>query len=390
MAKENESNFDKDDYRSKNYSGDWVKYWLKEVDKRAIAYKKSIFEEMWELSNEKTEHMPESLLKFYPFNQNSLKCIESNKVYLNSPENFNDPYECFICSDQEKFAKTFFIEYINNSDYIQRGIIKEDEFERIKVSYPKPIGYGPYMKTFESIINNILIHEERGFQLEDIRYQAYKEYEKTISVIRNHKIKLTSFSNFNDDEFCRATEMWGHYASSHAGFCVAYDLGSHLSDLKIDSLVRGGMMPCRYSKKPVFMPDFLFWKYYKGSKMTESQKIQFDKTILMSFLNKSSSWRYEKEWRLIVPNEVNEIYGNMIDFFPIRTIYLGVKMSQSDKEYFYDFGKRKNIDIVDMRCATNAYELYGLLTDIDAYNNRKGYYLQSSINDSKYTFLHKI
>lgn len=75
--------------------------------------------------------MPKSVFKFYPFTPNSLKCLESNKVYLNTPENFNDPYDCFICSDQETFAKTFFIEYIEKNDYIQQGIITEDEFERI-------------------------------------------------------------------------------------------------------------------------------------------------------------------------------------------------------------------------------------------------------------------
>lgn len=393
MTKENNSNFSKEDYRSKNYSGDWTKAWLKKVDKSAIAEKKSIFQKMWELCDEKAEHMPKTLLKFYPFNQNSLKCIESNKVYLNSPDNFNDPYDCFICSEQETFAKAFFIEYINNSDYIQRGIITTDEFEKIKASYPDPPGtdiYGHYMKTFESIIRGILIHEDRGFQLDNIRYQAYKEYKKTISMIRNNKIKVTSFSDFDGDEFCRATEMWGHYAASHTGFCVEYDLKSKLLDLKLDSLIRGGMMPCRYSKKPVFIPSSLFWKYYSGSKMTINQKAQFDKAVFMSFLNKSSSWRYEKEWRLMIPGEVSEIYSNLIDFFPIITIYLGIKMPQNDKEYFYDFGKRKNINIVDMRCRDNEYELYGLSVDVDEYYDRKKFYLQSLINKSEYTFLQKI
>ena len=112
MIEGNNSNVSKDDYRSKNYSGNWTKHWLQQADKSAIARKKSIHEAMWELCDEKAEHMPESVFKFYPFTPNSLKCLESNKVYLNTPENFNDPYDCFICSDQETFAKTFFIEYI--------------------------------------------------------------------------------------------------------------------------------------------------------------------------------------------------------------------------------------------------------------------------------------
>lgn len=49
------------------------------------------------------------------------------------------------------FAKTFFIEYIEKNDYIQQGIIMEDEFERIKSSYPDPSGEfipSHYLKTF--------------------------------------------------------------------------------------------------------------------------------------------------------------------------------------------------------------------------------------------------
>lgn len=109
--------------------------------------------------------------------------------------------------------------------------------------------------------------------------------------------------------------MWGYYAASHTGFCVEYDLENALPNIKMDSLVRGGMMPCRYSKKPVFIPNSLFWKYFDDNKLTENQKIQFDKTVLLSFLNKSSSWRNEKEWRLIVPDEISNIYDNLINFF---------------------------------------------------------------------------
>lgn len=390
MLEGNNSNFSKDDYRSKNYSGNWTKHWLQQADKSAIARKKSIHEAMWELCDEKAEHMPKSVFKFYPFTPNSLKCLESNKVYLNTPENFNDPYDCFICSDQETFAKTFFMEYIEKNDYIQQGIITEDEFERIKSSYPDPPGEfipSHYLKTFESIIRSILLLDDRGFKLDGIRYNAHKEYQNTITSIRNNKIRVSSFSSLSDDEFCRSTEMWGHYAASHTGFCVEYDLESKLSNAKIDSLVRGGMMPCKYSKKPIFISSSLFWKYYNGNRMTDNQRIQFEKSILLSFLNKSRSWSYEKEWRLIVPDDVCKMFDNMIDFFPIKAIYLGVKMSRDNREFFYDFAKRKNIFILDMRCRTGAYELEAMPVDVDKYYDWENYVRQSTINKSNYTFL---
>lgn len=391
MIEGNKSNFSKDDYRSKNYSGNWTKHWLQQVDKSAIARKKSIYESMWELCDEKADHMPKSVFKFYPFTPNSLKCLESNKVYLNTPENFNDPYDCFICSAQEVFIKTFFINFVINNDYVKKGIITESELEKIKLSYPdsfRTFISGNYLKTFDSIIGNIiLLDADRGDKISDIRYQAYQAYKNIISSIRNNKIRVSSFSNLSDDEFCRSTEMWGHYAASHTGFCVEYDVESKLSNVKIDSLVRGGMMPCKYSKKPISISSSLFWKYYNGNRMTDNQRIQFEKSILLSFLNKSRSWSYEKEWRLIVPDDVCKMFDNMIDFFPIKAIYLGVKMPSDNREYFYDFAKRKNIPVMDMRCGTDAYELEAVAVDVDKYYDWKTFIRQGTINKSKYTFL---
>lgn len=391
--KDDNNSFGKNDYRSKNYSGDWTKCWLQNVNKNAIARGMSIYEKMWELCDEKLEHMPKSLYKFYPFTPNSLKCIETNKIYLNSPENFNDPYDCFICSDQEKFKKAFFIKYIENSDYIQQGIITEGEFERIKSSSPDSPGEfipNHYLKTFDSIVRSILLLDDRGFKLNNICYDANKEYQNTISSIRNNKIRVSSFSNLSDDEFCRSTEMWGHYAASHTGFCVEYDLESKLSNVKLDSLVRGGMMPCKYSKKPIVISSSLFWKYYNGNRMTDKQRTQFEKSILLSFLNKSRSWSYEKEWRLIVPNDVCKMFDNMIDFFPIKTVYLGVKMPSDNREYFYDFARRKNLPVMDMHYGTDAYELEAVSVDVDKYYDWKNFIRQSTINKSNYTFLWNI
>ena len=35
--------------------------------------------------------------------------------------------------------------------------------------------------------------------------------------------------------------------------------------------------------------------------------MEFDKSILLSFLTKSSSWRYENEWRLLLPVDGQQI-----------------------------------------------------------------------------------
>ena len=62
-------------------------------------------------------------------------------------------------------------------------------------------------------------------------------------------------------------------------------------------------------------------------------------------------------------------------------------MSPDNREFFYDFAKRKNIFILDMRCRTGAYELEAMPVDVDKYYDWENYVRQSTINKSNYTFL---
>ena len=46
-------------------------------------------------------------------NINSLKCIESDGIYLNEPSNFNDPYDCFLWANKDDFLKEYVLQRIN-------------------------------------------------------------------------------------------------------------------------------------------------------------------------------------------------------------------------------------------------------------------------------------
>ena len=54
--------------------------------------------------------------------------------------------------------------------------------------------------------------------------------------------------------------------------------------------------------------------------------MELDKSLMLSFITKSSSWKYENEWRLLLPVDICKIYDNMIPFFPIQAIYIGCRM----------------------------------------------------------------
>lgn len=103
---ENENSaYKKSDYQNKFYNGKWQKGWIKDISKYALDRDVSIYKAMQIKHLEKREHMPKQLFKFFPFNQNSIKCIETNTVFMNNPKNFNDPFDCLLCVDKKEFIK---------------------------------------------------------------------------------------------------------------------------------------------------------------------------------------------------------------------------------------------------------------------------------------------
>ncbi len=88
-----------------------------------------------------------------------------------------------------------------------------------------------------------------------------------------------------------------------------------------------------------------------------------------------------------MPDDVCKMYDDIIDFFPVKTIYLEVRMALDNREYFYDFAKRKNIPVMDMQWETDVYEFGVVAVDVDKYYNWKNFIRQGTINKSNYTFL---
>ena len=116
--------------------------------------------------------------------------------------------------------------------------------------------------------------------------------------------------------------------------------------------------------------------------------MKLDKSLKLSFITKSSSWKYENEWRLLLPVDICKIYDNMIPFFPIKAIYIGCRMHRDNREYLYCLAKRKDIKVYDMSMHEYNFELEGEYceADINNYFQSKEEKRQRELRDSKYEF----
>lgn len=386
--------YNKNDYRSKFYKGRWEKAWIRNRVQYAINKKINLFEAMWEGYSEKMEHMPKSMFKFYPFNHNSLKCLETNAVFMNDPNNFNDPFDCVLCANKNEYLKQSLIDYLTKTNAVSRGILSLEEFDKLKYSYCGDWENVNVYSTFDSVVSHICYDANmREYRIgsDEIQNELYDfkvKYEQRLKELRKSVVRITSFADISRFKLKSYIELWAHYAQNHEGFCVEYDLTKPIMDNKENAMVLGGLLPCEYGSRQVVLSKRKVYKYVNMIPFTTYEQMEFDKSILLSFLTKSSSWRYENEWRLLLPIDICKIYENMIPFFPIKAIYIGCRMPIDNQEYLYRFAQYKNIDVYNMNMHEYNFELEGEYSNknIDDYFKWKYEKRQRNLRDSRYLF----
>jgi hypothetical protein len=386
--------YDKADYRSKFYTGKWEKAWLKDVASYAVKKGISLYEAMWLGYADKNEHMPKKLFKFFPFNHNSIKCIETNAVFMNNPRNFNDPFDSMLCANENEFLKRCLIENLLKSDAVNRGILSKNELDKLKYSRCENREYWNVYETFDSVVFHLGYDADKNeirkgsSEIGRIMHESRCEYECKLKQLRENTVGITSFADINEFKLTSYMELWAHYAQNQEGFCVEYDLTQPIDNTNDNAMIIGGLLPCNYSAKQIVLSKQKMYKYIKNIQFTSYEKMEFEKSIMLSFLTKSSSWRYENEWRLILPKDVCEIYNHMMPFFPIKAIYVGCRMPTDNREFIYQLAQRKNFTVYNMGMHEYRFELEGDYwgVDVEQYFKDKSESTINKLKESRYDF----
>ncbi len=140
---------------------------------------------------------------------------------------------------------------------------------------------------------------------------------------------------FSLTENNKSALMWSHYADNQKGICIKFNLEWFAND---KTKILGAV---KYLSEPIKVPH---------NEMSNHFNI---------FLNKESSWQYEKEWRIISTNENRFI---TIPKNTIQAIYLGPRFDNSNLEwvqYWANYcGSNSPIPIIKMAYASTQYELF--------------------------------
>lgn len=128
--------------------------------------------------------------------------------------------------------------------------------------------------------------------------------------------------------------LWAHYANSHKGFCIEYDLD------KLDACITDGI-------------DYRIDVVYQENKPTISPDEPTDKKIEKAFSTKSLTWIYENEFRLIFGSSGVK----KISFEAIRAIYFGLNMPLAERNAIINGLKGSEIEFYQMERVGKDYKL---------------------------------
>jgi len=246
----------------------------------------------------KEKFIPSKLYKYRSVNEYSLKNLAENTVWLNTPDEFNDPFDsAFSCTSQEE------------------KIIKatQDWFE--KTNYPIEL-----RGIYESIVKLSINLKNNNFSNE-----------------MKQNVGVYCLTTVNDSIL-----MWSHYADYHKGFCLGYDTSRFTEKMHTNNLY------------PVIYTDTMFDLYKHVGDPQNGNINHF--ALKLAAMYKASCWKYEKEWRLIWSGLAGlGIYQNAINFPQPTEIYFGAKTSDLDKNRILDCVKNENIAIYEMGMSTNSF-----------------------------------
>lgn len=254
--------------------------------------------------------LPRYLYKFRDDSDIQIDNLKNDSLYLNIPANFNDPTENLAFLDQNKLVPT---------------VLDMPPFNCIFDPTDKEDASIGYLLKKTDILNKSLNY---------------------ITIVRK-RTKLVCLSEVID-----STLMWSHYANSHRGFAIRYDI----NDFEFDNCKNCKDSISKYCfrpKKPVF-PVIYTEKRYDATERAIARALYLERNSgidredysipLLSILQKNKDWEYEKEWR-IVCQDTNSKYIEC----KANAVYLGVNCSKEKSVKLARIAREKGIPLYKMK-----------------------------------------
>lgn len=263
------------------------------------------------------KYFPESRFSFF-----------FNPMLRFSPiKELNDPFECkssfkYACSQELLDA---YIQYKKSGESPFKTDKKKHFFQR---SFPEEI-----FVEFDGLwdAQDIVASEQKIREMNEILAEKFGKKNDNQHYIDSIGVLSLSQNNNNPT-------MWAHYASNHTGFVIGFDTKHHFFDDDVE-YEHEEVSPGEYASFPVAINKIAPTPVIYRDQWSEEYALSLGP--LGSYWDftdkKSSSWKYEEEWRVIV-YDVQEYNDHGVlglvncPIEAIKSVYLGLSVSDRLKD----------------------------------------------------------
>jgi hypothetical protein len=194
----------------------------------------------------------------------------------------------------------------------------------------------PFEGIFDDQVSALITFFEKTFKVDGTevreRLKAIIDYKSTLGIY--------SLSKCSKNEL-----LWAHYAHSHTGFCIEYELKGLKENYLIPHTVNELEVDYKKTPHPIFPQDF---------KKTEL-------FLRKLFATKSKGWKYENEIRLIFDK-----FG-FKDYHPstLTGIYFGAEMEEENRKLLIDSLTNLDVKFYEIYRKKDSYELSDRLVHVN-------------------------
>lgn len=316
--------------------------------------------------------MPQKLYRYYHNKQdestdeNGQKvnyCIQSlrdNTVFMASPTTFDDVYDSDINIEYADYERLHLLEYCKRCELSIDDTMSTQELgnaliQAIAESYNSTgnvisiFKRSPISET-ENLSNKVFAEKLmygllKGYDISaivaDIINSSYQEYSQRLQ----NTFRATCFSTTPYSQL-----MWGgSYGNNHKRFCVEYTI---LHNEQYSKLLLN-LFPMIYCRVRPDMSARL--EKFENSEPTHESVWDI---YFHGALRKSIDWAYQDEWRLLSADKEKLASKNYcVPFFPITKVYLGCRMSQSDRKEIIEICNERRIPYVGVVRRPDVFEM---------------------------------
>lgn len=315
------------------------------------------------------QSIPHKYYKYRKVNKNNLNALENDYIWLSTADKFFDDFDSIlhfnVFKQKNKIYKVYqkemprlvyekLIKELRIKHKVNPTQLKDINYEKV-IDFVKELVYknGSFrygqmrsmLKQQNIAKKGAELFEKRMRELVDSsKIQKYADDFKNAFSKLNPKIRkinlVHSFAGTVDNEV-----LWDFYADHEKGFCIEYDI-SKLEEIGFDKFPNlCYLWPMNYQKnKDIDISELVRIAIRKQIKTRDmNAEYAYGIEIGKQVMTKRPKYSIEDEWRLVLLKKEQKQQAFKFPF--TKSIYLGTKISEPNRNILIDIANKKQIYI---------------------------------------------